>query len=94
MGAWNVGYNEVFSPYSSPSTDKWNDDTSQIFIWYRNDNDITGDAEIDIYKIGQPYSEEVILQKTPPSRPMWLKADSCVSYNNEVRPYLMWLHKM
>ena len=36
--AWNIGYNEIFSPYSNPSTIKWNNEPSGIFIWYHSLN--------------------------------------------------------
>ncbi len=90
--AWNVGYNEVFSPYSSPSTATYNNSNSGIFIRYKSLNTSTNEASIDIYKVGSPYSETQILQMTPPSRPMGLKADSCVTVNNYARPYITWVH--
>ena len=49
--AWLPGYNEVFSSYSSPSTYKWNDDKSNIFIWFHAKNQ--GNAELKIYKVGE-----------------------------------------
>lgn len=73
--AWNVGYNEIFSPYSSPSTKNWNDSSTGIFIWYHN---LDGnEAEFKIYKAtenGGTTSLNTILEATPPSRPMGLTA--------------------
>jgi hypothetical protein len=69
-----------------------NDSSSGIFIWYKSINTSTNEASIDIYKVGSPYSETQILQMTPPSRPMGLKADSCIFMNNNYRPYITWLH--
>lgn len=72
--AWNVGYNEVFSPFSSPSTCKWNNDSSGIFIWYKSNEG--GNAIISIYKTGQGgFSRDSILKITPPSRPIGLTKD-------------------
>lgn len=49
--SWAPGYNEIFSSYSSPSTYKWNDDKSNIFIWFHAKNQ--GNAELKIYKVGE-----------------------------------------
>ncbi|MCC6867171.1 MAG: hypothetical protein IT280_13535, partial [Ignavibacteria bacterium] len=49
--AWRVGYNEVFSPYSSPSTVNWDNQNSGIFIYL---NSMSGNtANLEIYKDGE-----------------------------------------
>ncbi|HRK01007.1 MAG TPA: T9SS type A sorting domain-containing protein, partial [Ignavibacteria bacterium] len=96
--AWNVGYNEVFSPHSSPSTNKWNNDVSGIYIWlYSNSGSgPTSSAAFKIYKAGEGgYTDSSILQITPPSRPMGLivlPCDSQPSINGYKRIKLKWNH--
>ncbi len=66
--SWRVGYNEVFSPYSSPSTVNWNNQQTGIFIHLESQNGNT--ANLKIYKAGEGLTEEQILSATPPSKPM------------------------
>jgi hypothetical protein len=72
--AWNLGYNEIFSPYSNPNTKSFNHDQSGIHIWYKSFNSSTKEATLKIYKadINSPYENE-ILELLPPSRPMGIK---------------------
>ena len=91
--AWNIGYNQVFSPYSSPSTKDWNNNNTGIFIYY---NSLNGDiANIKIYRTGYGnfQTEDQILAVTPPSRPMGLNVDNYI-YNNKCYPKLTWDHNM
>jgi len=68
--AWNLGYNELFSPYSNPNTKTWNNSESNIFIYYHTlDN---GSAKFNIYKATDQNSLDNILMLTPPSKPMIL----------------------
>jgi hypothetical protein len=91
--AWKPGYNEVFSPYSSPSTAKYNNDTSGVFIWYDSTNDNT--ANIKIYRVGNAgYNLSTILEATPPSRPMGLKLSLSECIDSRVYPVLTWNHNM
>ncbi|MCB0722961.1 MAG: T9SS type A sorting domain-containing protein [Ignavibacteriae bacterium] len=90
---WLPGYNEVFSPYSSPSSSQWNQSKSNIFIWFHEENH--GNAELNIYKVGQAgLDEDDILELTPPSRPMGLKNETCEFVNNYFRPKISWQHNM
>jgi len=90
---WKPGYNEVFSPYSSPSTAKWNDSTSGIFIYF--DTIIGTGAGIKIYRVGVNGStESSILQATPPSRPMGLNIDRTECEDYRRYPVLTWNHNM
>ena len=80
--AWNVGYNEIFSPYSSPSTKTWNNSNSGVYIWhYQNSGSgPSGLAYFKIYKAGEGgYTDSSILAITPPSRPMGLRVLPCDS---------------
>jgi len=91
--AWNVGYNEIFSPFSSPSTcDKSNAYTG-IFIYYNSLNINTNEAAIDIYKSTDETSLNNILELTPPSRPMGLTVDTCFAGGvDEYAIKLEWNH--
>ena len=90
---WNVGYNEVFSPYSSPSTKGKNNDNTGIFIWnYSLDGN---DAKFKIYKAsenGGSTSLAAILEATPPSRPMGIVVDYYLEGENYMRPQITWNH--
>ena len=93
--AWNVGYNEVFSPYSSPSTVNWDNSNSGIFIWY---NAINGNnASLKVYRASE-YGGDIpldsILKMTPPSRPMELKIDRTDCLDLRRYPVLTWNHNM
>ena len=91
--AWRTGYNEVFSPYSSPSTKDWYNNASDIFI-YLNYRSSSIDS-IMIYKVGENnMTEEDILQLTPPSRPMGLTVSISECDNDKIYPVLTWNHNM
>ncbi len=88
--AWNIGYNEIFSPYSNPNTIDWEDQQSKIFMHYHtleNDN-----AHIKIYKASTLHSESQILELTPPSKPIGLIVDYFSESQNIKRPRLTWRH--
>ena len=90
---WNIDYNQVFSPYSNPSTINWNNNQSGIFIYLESMNGTS--ANLNIYKVGENgMTEAQILQITPPSRPMGLKVDvtDCLDFRRY--PILTWNHNM
>lgn len=89
---WNVGYNEVFSPYSSPSTCKWNNQASDIFIWYKGNEG--GNAIISVYKAGSGgYSLDSILKITPPSKPVGLTTEHYYPEDTSIcHPLIYWPH--
>jgi len=88
--AWNIGYNEVFSPYSNPNTNSYNNAETRIFIYYKSlSNDI---ASIDVYKVDEPLSLDSIMHLTPPSKPMGLVVDYHLETENIMRPKLTWNH--
>ena len=92
--AWNVGYNEIFSPYSSPNTFSWNNDNTGIFIWY---NSLNGDtANLKIYKTSANTPLDSILKWTPPSRPMGIKNTYVPDATLEeiYHPKISWNHNM
>ncbi|MBV6479908.1 MAG: hypothetical protein HGGPFJEG_02714 [Ignavibacteria bacterium] len=97
---WKPGYNEVFSPYSSPNTNTWSNENSGIFIWYYDYSGTTPPdiAYIKIYKAGYSgLSEDSILHLTPPSRPMGLRIMPCDSISiidGYKRIKIKWNHNM
>jgi len=93
--AWKTGYNEVFSPYSSPSTLNWDNEQTGIFIYLESQSGF--DAALQIYKVDEPYSEDQILQWTPPSKPMGLDVDYYYPSgigNGPARPKITWNHNL
>ena len=93
--AWKPGYNEVFSPYSSPNTFSWNNDTTGIFIYF---DSLSGNtANIKIYRASE-YGGETdladILEATPPSRPMGLVVTDSDCIDDKISPVLTWNHNM
>lgn len=97
---WKPGYNEIFSPYSSPNTNTWSNENSSIFIWYYDYSGSTPPdiAYIKIYKAGYSgLSEDSILHLTPPSRPMGLRIMPCDSISiidGYKRIKIKWNHNM
>ncbi|RPI19192.1 MAG: T9SS C-terminal target domain-containing protein [Ignavibacteriae bacterium] len=91
--AWKVGYNEVFSPYSSPNTKNRSDDSTGIFVYLESQNGNT--ANLKIYKVGEGgFSEDSILHLTPPSRPMGLTLSMSDCIDHKTFPVLTWNHNM
>lgn len=71
--AWNIGYNQLFSPYSNPNTKKYEFPTlhSNIFIYLESMNE-QGTATLKIYRADETTPLEQILDLTPPSKPTGL----------------------
>lgn len=91
--AWNVGYNEVFSPYSSPNTNNMSNDSTGIFIWYKAIDTSSKEATLKIYRSGQGgYTRNQILEITPPSKPMGIVVEYFIETENFVRPLITWNH--
>lgn len=91
--AWNLGYNEVFSPYSNPNTKDAYHMQTGIFIYY--DALVNNKANISIYKVGENnMTEDNILALTPPSKPMGIKMDEYYEpYPSTVcHPKIIWNH--
>jgi hypothetical protein len=93
--AWATGYNEVFSPYSSPNTKDRNNNQTGIFVYYKS---LFGNtASVIIYQgaAGTP-DETTALANTPPSRPMNIQVDPTYQ-DNTLSPYynkITWNHNM
>lgn len=88
--AWNIGYNQVFSPYSCPSTAGWqNDEFTGIFIYYESQTGET--ANIKVYRISPALSLDTILLLTPPSKPVIHdKIDTVVYSSTSGHPKISW----
>ncbi len=92
--AWNTGYNEVFSPYSSPNTNDMNNQPTGIFVWYDSLETGTNKARIKIYResgIGGITPLNTILEETPPSKPVGIRIefDTSDAYRH---PIIKWNH--
>ena len=93
--AWEVGYNEIFSPWSSPSTRNWDHEQTGIYIWYKSVNQNTNQATLDIYKVSDGMPEYLILELTPPSRPMGIKNTYVDPEDDGIfHPKISWNHNM
>lgn len=88
--AWNIGYNQVFSPYSCPSTAGWqNDEFTGIFIYYESQSGET--AIIKVYRVSPVMSLDTILFLTPPSKPMiYDKIDTVIYSGSSGHPKILW----
>jgi len=87
--AWNLNYNEIFSPYSNPNTKDWGSNESNIFIYYYAKNG--NEADFKIYKVGENnYDLDAILEATLPSKPMGLKLEYTDCENEMRYPKLIW----
>ncbi|MEI7483477.1 MAG: T9SS type A sorting domain-containing protein [Ignavibacteriota bacterium] len=98
--AWKPEYNEIFSPYSSPSTYIWNSTNSGTFIWIKEHNDQTNKTKIWIFRDGAyntgGMSETDILEATPPSRPMGIKLEEYYTDPDSsiCHPKIIWQHNI
>ena len=93
--AWKPGYNEIFSPYSSPSTISWYNQPTGLFIWIKDYDESTKKTTVRIYRDAAYNTggmlESDILNATPPSRPMGIKLHlDCV--DTYIHPRITWKH--
>ncbi len=89
--AWNIGYNQIFSPYSSPNTNSWDNVSTGIFIYYSGLNNSI--ADLKIYRTNNGgYNLVQILAQTPPSKPMGLSVDYYSETEDIMRPIVTWNH--
>jgi len=88
--AWSIGYNQVFSPYSSPNTKDRSGNQTGIFIIY--DGLSSNTATVKVYQAAANTSEEEdILEATPPSKPMLYRAVEVANCNGTVgHPRIIW----
>ncbi len=95
--AWKPGYNEMFSPYSSPSTIEFGGQQTGTFIWIKNYNESSNQMTIRIYRDvvynTGGWLESDILAATPPSRPMGIKHNFYYPINGSwCIPQITWQH--
>jgi len=95
--AWQK--DEIFSPYSSPSTTTYSSTSpnSGVFIWLKDFNESTKQATLRIYRDvtynpNNGWTEDDILAATPPSKPMGLKLSLSECIDSKVYPVLTWTH--
>ena len=88
--AWTIGYNQVFSPYSSPNTKDRSGNQTGIFIIY--DGLSSNTATVKVYQAAANTSEEeAILEATSPSKPMLYRAVEIANCNGTVgNPRIIW----
>ncbi|MCC6866886.1 MAG: T9SS type A sorting domain-containing protein, partial [Ignavibacteria bacterium] len=88
--AWVIGYNQVFSPYSSPNTKDINNNQTGIFIYY--DNLSSEVATVKVYQAAaNTEDEDAILEATPPSKPMVYRSVEIASCNGTYGyPRVIW----
>jgi hypothetical protein len=92
---WNREYNEMFSPYSSPSTNTMSNSNSGIFIYLSDNNDNNHTKTFNIYRVGyNGMALDSILKLTPPSRPMGLTISLTECNNWVMYPQITWNHNM
>jgi hypothetical protein len=68
--AFNMGYDEVFSPYSNPATNLCNGTASGISFKLLNKDLFTGAITFKVY-----YNDALALQEMPPAKPKNLKVE-------------------
>ncbi|MDQ3021217.1 MAG: T9SS type A sorting domain-containing protein [Bacteroidota bacterium] len=68
--AFNIGYDEIFSPYSNPSSSSCNPDNTGLTIALKEQNTTTGAIIVKIYS----NNNSTALNDLPPSKPKNLKA--------------------
>jgi len=88
--AWSIGYNQVFSPYSSPNTKDRSGNQTGIFIIY--DGLSSNTATVKVYQAAANTSEEEdILEATPPSKPMLYRPVEIFNCNGTIGyPKIVW----
>jgi hypothetical protein len=94
--AWSPGYNEIFSPYSSPSTIQWvGGQPTGVFIWIKDYNENTNQTTVRIYRDAaynlNGMTEKAILAATPPSRPMGIAVDYWWHWGEVWHPRITWI---
>jgi len=84
--AFNLNYEEIFSPYSNPSTSCCNPNITGITLKIENQNSVTGEISIKIFYD----NNSTALLELSPSKPKNLKVDP--NYINTVsfHPHLIW----
>jgi hypothetical protein len=92
--SWSLTNNNLFSPYSSPSTRNWNHETTNYFIYIVNENN--EGIDFYVYKPDINLTESDILFLTPPTKPMGIKL---IEHYPEMdspfcRPKIIWEHNI
>jgi hypothetical protein len=87
LDAYNVGYDEIFSPYSNPNSNLCNSSQSNSVTIRVLSQNLNGDINIRIY-----FDDELALQECPPSKPKNLNVEA-YTFNQQTEafhPLLKW----
>ncbi|MCX6159699.1 MAG: T9SS type A sorting domain-containing protein [Ignavibacteriae bacterium] len=93
--AWGLEYNNIFSPYSSPSTINWFSETNSDRIYIYITGESSSGIDFYVYKPDRNLSESQILYLTPPSRPMGIKIEEYYPNDTSIcHPRVVWEHNI
>jgi hypothetical protein len=87
LDGFNMGYDEIFSPYSNPRSNKCNGSGTGITVKLLSRDTITGTFTIKVY-----YDDNLALQELPPAKPKTLKAGKFIidPPSGKFHPRLTW----
>lgn len=89
---WNKGYNEIFSPYSSPSTRTLANSNSSIYVYLYDNNNSNHTKTFQVYRAGyNGMTDSSILSITPPSRPMGITTEYYWESDQICHPKITWV---
>ncbi|HMQ79741.1 MAG TPA: T9SS type A sorting domain-containing protein [Ignavibacteria bacterium] len=85
--AFNMGYDEIFSPYSNPQTITCSGEATGLTVKLLSQDSITGDITIKVY-----YNDALALSELPPAKPKNLKVakDIFEPLSGRFHPALSW----
>lgn len=94
--AWRLEYNNIFSPYSSPSTINWMSETNSDRIYIYITGESSSGIDFYVYKPDANLTESQILAITPPSKPMGIKIEEYYPENDSsfCHPRVVWEHNI
>jgi hypothetical protein len=85
---FNMGYNEIISPYSNPASNSCQSPTTNTGITVRllSQDPVTGSMQVKVY-----FDDNLALAECPPAKPLRLKVNgSFVVPNVSFHPHLVW----
>src|SRR4030095_457439 len=87
LDAFNIGYDEIFSPYSNPRSNRCDGAATGITIKLLRQDPFTGAITVKVY-----YDDNLALAELPPAKPKLLKASKFIfdPPTGEFHPRLTW----
>jgi hypothetical protein len=87
LDAYNIGYDEQFTPYSNPRSDACDGSYTGLSVKLLSKDSVSGSITIKVY-----FRDNLALQELPPSKPKNLKAVKSVisPVTGEFHPKLSW----